>query len=136
ILLPEVDLEGQQRLMDATVLLIGAGGLGSPVAMYLASSGVAHIIVKDHDRVDLGNLQRKIIHATPDLGRMRTDSARDRRHALNPGVRVSTLSRRLDSRELVQETWRADVVIDATDNFETRFALDEACLVTRRPLVW
>lgn len=136
ILLPEIDLEGQQRLLDSTALVVGAGGLGSPVAMYLASSGVGHLVIGDHDRVDLGNLQRQILHATPDLGRLKTDSARDRLQALNPGIRISTLASRLDRTGLEREAARADVAIDASDNFETRFALNAACYATRTPLVW
>ena len=136
ILLPEIDLEGQQRLLDSTALLVGAGGLGSPVATYLVASGVGHLIVCDHDRVDLGNLQRQILHSTPDVGRLKTASARDRLAAINPDARVSALPVRLDPAGMEREARRADVVIDATDNFETRFALNDACIAARRPLVW
>lgn len=136
LLLPEVDVEGQQRLSGATALLIGAGGLGSPVAMYLAASGVGHLIISDDDHVDLGNLQRQVLHGTPDVGRLKTESARDRLGTLNPLVRVSTLPRRLNPAELEREAGRADVTIDASDNFGTRFALDAACIAARAPLVW
>lgn len=136
LLLPEIDLAGQQRLMDATALVIGAGGLGSPAAMYLASSGVGRLLLADHDRVDLGNLQRQLLHGTADVGRPKTESARDRLLALNPGVRVEMLTVRLDREAMERETVRADVVLDASDNFETRFALDRACAAKRRPLVW
>lgn len=136
LLLPEIDIEGQRRLLDATVFIVGAGGLGSPAATYLASSGVGHLIIGDHDHVDLGNLQRQILHATPDLGRAKTDSARDRLQAINPGIRISTIPSRLNRIAMEHEAGRADVVLDASDNFDTRFTLNAACLAQRKPLVW
>lgn len=136
LLLPEIDIEGQERLSGATVLLLGAGGLGSPVAMYLVASGIGRLVLLDDDRVDLGNLQRQILHATADVGRLKTDSALDRLHALNPDVAISGISRRLDLDELATEAERADVIVDASDNFETRFALSAAAHRARRPLVF
>ncbi len=136
MLLPEIDIEGQRRLLEATVFIVGAGGLGSPAAMYLAGSGIGHLIIGDHDHVDLGNLQRQILHATPDLGRLKTDSARETLHAINPGVRISTIPSRLSRADMEREAERADVILDASDNFDTRFALNAACIARRKPLVW
>jgi adenylyltransferase/sulfurtransferase len=135
ILLPEIDIEGQERLRQATVMLVGAGGLGSPAAMYLAASGLGHLILCDDDRVDLGNLQRQILHGTADIGRLKTDSAREHLLALNPGVRVTAITKRMEPESMRREAARADVVLDACDNFATRYALSEACIATQRPLV-
>lgn len=136
LLLPEIDFAGQQRLMDASVLVIGAGGLGSPAAMYLAASGVGRLALADHDHVDLGNLQRQILHGTADVGRPKTESGRDRLLAINPEVRVETVTTRLGHEAMEREAAGADVVLDASDNFETRFALSRACIAARKPLVW
>lgn len=136
ILLPEIDISGQQRLLDARVLIVGLGGLGSPIAMYLAASGVGHLILNDDDDVELGNLQRQIVHATPDLGRRKTASARDRLASLNPDIRCTTIDRRLTTDELAGQIHDVDLVIDATDNFGTRFNLSDACLAAGKPLVW
>lgn len=135
ILLPEIDIEGQERLAAATVMMVGAGGLGSPAAMYLAGSGVGHLVICDHDHVDLGNLQRQILHATADIGRLKTESAVDRLRALNPAVRLSTIAGRMEPASMRREAARADLVLDASDNFPTRYALSEACIATRTPLV-
>lgn len=135
ILLPEIDIEGQERLAAATVMMVGAGGLGSPAAMYLVSSGIGHLVICDHDHVDLGNLQRQILHASGDVGRLKTESASDRLRALNPGVRLSTIAERMEPATMRREAARVDVVLDASDNFPTRYALSEACIATRRPLV-
>lgn len=136
LLIPEIDLDGQQRLLNSTALLVGVGGLGSPVAMYLAASGVGHIILNDHDNVDLGNLQRQVIYTTLDLNRPKVDSARDRLLAINPNIRVSTIGHQLTAFELAQYVQHADVVIDASDNFTTRYALNSACVTAHIPLVW
>ncbi len=136
ILLPQIDLAGQERLLHATALIVGLGGLGSPAAMYLAASGVGRLVLNDHDVVELGNLQRQILHATPDLGRRKTESARDRLGALNPGIDLRMIERRMDAAELAHEVARADVVLDATDNFDARFALNRVCVGRRIPLVW
>lgn len=136
ILLPEIDVDGQQRLLDSTALIVGLGGLGSPAATYLASSGVGHLILSDDDRVDLGNLQRQILHSTADLTRPKTDSAADRLRALNPGIKLTTMDRRMSPGELAEAVGHANIAIDATDNFPARFALNEACLTSRTPLVW
>src|SRR6266566_7474501 len=123
ILLPDVDVAGQQKLLAARVLVIGLGGLGSPVAMYLAASGVGHLVVVDDDKVDLTNLQRQIVHTTESVGRRKTDSALRTLRALNPEINIVGIDQRLDEARLREEVRRADVVVDATDNFTTRYAI-------------
>jgi molybdopterin/thiamine biosynthesis adenylyltransferase len=135
ILLPEVGSEGQQRLASSHALIIGLGGLGSPAAMYLAAAGVGRLTLCDFDQVDLSNLQRQILHGTADLGRAKTDSAADTLHALNPEIQLLTLSERLDAHGLAQAVAVADVVLDCSDNFATRFAINQACVAARKPLV-
>ena len=135
IMLPQVDIEGQQRLLDARVLLIGAGGLGSPVAMYLAAAGVGTLVISDFDRVDLSNLQRQIAHRTADIERPKVESARDTLLALNPQIEVIALNHKLEGEALQREVAAADVVVDASDNFATRFLINDACVVARKPLV-
>ena len=128
IMLPEVDIAGQERLRQARVLVIGMGGLGSPVAMYLAAAGVGHLVIVDFDRVDLSNLQRQIVHRTADLNRPKVESAQDTLLALNPLVRVSRIGYALEGEELMNQVRSADVVVDASDNLPTRFAINEACV--------
>ncbi len=135
ILLPQIGLEGQRTLLNSRVLIIGLGGLGSPLAMYLAAAGVGHLVIADDDRVDLSNLQRQIMHRTSDIGRAKTDSARDTLLALNPESRVTAFNKRLTEDELAHEVQHADVVADASDNFATRFALNTACVRAKKPLV-
>jgi adenylyltransferase/sulfurtransferase len=135
ILLPQVGIEGQQRLLDARVLLIGLGGLGSPVAMYLAASGVGHLVLVDHDRVELSNLQRQIAHSTNAIGIDKVASAKQTLQALNPGVRITTFNKVLNADELTEQVRLADVVVDASDNFATRFALNRICVEQKKPLV-
>jgi len=134
-LLAQIGPAGQARIQAARVLLIGLGGLGSPVAMYLASAGIGELVLSDYDFVELSNLQRQIVHGTPDVGRDKVDSARATIERLNPNVRVTTLAYELEDDELVDEVGRADVVVDACDNFETRFAINAACWRTDTPLV-
>ena len=135
ILLPQVGIEGQQRLLDARVFLIGLGGLGSPVAMYLAASGVGHLVLVDHDRVELSNLQRQIAHSTNAIGIDKVASAKQTLQALNPGVRITTFNKVLNADELTEQVRLADVVVDASDNFATRFALNRICVEQKKPLV-
>ncbi len=135
IMLPQMDYEGQQKLLDSRVLIVGAGGLGSPVAMYLASSGVGHLTLVDFDTVELSNLQRQILHGTDDIGRKKVDSARDTLLALNPTVQVETIDHALDETALREAVAQADLVVDTTDNFATRFAINRACVGARKPLV-
>jgi molybdopterin/thiamine biosynthesis adenylyltransferase len=135
IVLRHVGGEGQERLGRARVLVIGAGGLGSPLVQYLAAAGVGEIGIVDDDVVSLSNLQRQVLHGTPDLGRRKIDSAADAVARLNPHVRVTPIARRLDAengREIVAG-W--DVVADGSDNFETRYAVSDVCFYEARPLV-
>lgn len=135
VLLPEVGVEGQRRLLDSTVLVVGLGGLGSPLAMYLAASGVGRLIIADDDCVEPSNLQRQIIHRDADVGRDKTASAKQALEALNPEVRIKTLRARLDADNLPEQVARADVVADGSDNFTTRHAVNRACIAADRPLV-
>ena len=135
ILLPQVGVEGQNKLRAARALIVGMGGLGSPVAMYLAAAGIGTLAIVDHDRVDLSNLQRQIVHRTRDIGRPKVDSARDTLVALNPDVEVIALDARLDDTLMSEQVTLADVVLDCSDNFATRFAVNQACVDTRTPLV-
>ena len=135
LLLDEIGIEGQQRLLDAHALVIGAGGLGSPVALYLASAGVGRITLVDHDSVSLTNLQRQIAHDMGSLERLKVESAAARMAALNPGVRTRALAARADAALLDAEVPGADVVIDCTDNFATRHLVNAACVRFRKPLV-
>lgn len=135
ILLREIDVPGQQSIIDARVLVIGAGGLGSPVLLYLAASGVGQITVCDDDNVDIGNLQRQIAHRSDAIGRNKAESAATAMRAINPGIDVRVLTRRLAGAALVAQVASADVVIDASDNFATRHAVNRACVKHRKPLV-
>jgi adenylyltransferase/sulfurtransferase len=134
-MLPQFDAVGQQRLLDSHALIIGMGGLGSPVAMYLAAAGVGRLTLVDFDTVDLSNLQRQILHGSHDIGRPKVESARDSLAVLNPDVKVSVLNKKLEGEELTKMVATADVVIDASDNFATRFMINDACVVARKPLV-
>ena len=135
ILLPAIGEPGQQRLLRARALIVGLGGLGSPAAMYLGASGVGELVLSDYDYVELSNLQRQIIHTSADLGRDKVDSARDALARLNPEVSVHALAHALDDDDLEDEVRRAGVVVDASDNFETRFQLNAVCWRTGTPLV-
>lgn len=135
ILLPEIDITGQQRLVDASVAVFGLGGLGSPVALYLAAAGVGRLVLVDFDQVELSNLQRQIIHATGDLGRLKVESARDHLLALNPEVSVETVSKVLEGDALDALVGSVDLVLDCTDNFPTRFGINAACHRLGKPLV-
>ncbi|MFT5720923.1 MAG: molybdopterin/thiamine biosynthesis adenylyltransferase [Motiliproteus sp.] len=135
IMLPEVDVSGQDKLLAARVLVIGLGGLGSPVALYLAAAGIGHLVLSDFDHVDLSNLQRQIAHRHADIGRPKVESARDQILALNPGIRVTTLNQRLEGEALLEQVGQADVVVDCSDNFASRFAINSACVRQRTPLV-
>jgi len=135
ILLPQVEIEGQESLLNATVLIIGLGGLGSPVAMYLAAAGVGHLILCDFDSVDLSNLQRQIIHTTQDIGKPKVDSARDSLLALNPQIKVTPLYQQLNQESLTKQIANVDIVLDCTDNLPTRFAINQACVQTKTPLI-
>lgn len=135
ILLPEIGIEGQQRLLDAHALLIGAGGLGSPAALYLASAGVGTLTICDDDTVDLTNLQRQIVHREAAVGMKKTDSARDTLLGLNPAIRINAVAERVAGDRLQSLVASADVVLDGSDNFATRHAVNRACVRARKPLV-
>ena len=135
LMLDEIGIDGQQRLLDAHALVIGAGGLGSPVAMYLATAGVGRITVVDHDSVDLTNLQRQIAHNQSRLGLPKAESVRATVAAINPEVQLRALVQRADARLLEQWVPQADVVLDCSDNFRTRHAINAACVQHGKPLV-
>jgi molybdopterin-synthase adenylyltransferase len=135
ILLPEFGVEGQEKLLRSHVLVIGAGGLGSPATLYLASAGVGSLTLVDGDDVDLTNLQRQILHVTGSVGRAKVESGRDALAALNPEVRVIACRERLEGARLEELVAGADLVLDCSDNFATRHAVNRACVTRRRPLV-
>lgn len=134
--LPQVGLDGQRRLQQACVLVVGAGGLGAPVALYLAAAGVGRLRLVDDDRVELSNLHRQILHGDADVGRAKVDSARQRLLALNSTLAIEALPVRLDAGNAEALLQDADVVVDAADNFATRYALNDACIRLRKPLVY
>ncbi len=135
ILLPEIGIEGQQRLLDAHALLIGAGGLGSPAALYLASAGVGTLTICDGDTVDFTNLQRQIVHREDSVGANKVDSARATLQAINPRVTINAVAERVAGARLAALVATADVVLDGSDNFATRHAVNRACVTARKPLV-
>jgi len=134
--LPEVGIEGQEKLKKARVLLVGAGGLGSPVALYLAAAGVGTLGIVDFDRVDVTNLQRQVLHSTGDVGRPKTESARVRLHGVNPHVDVRTYDEALTSENALDIIRRYDIVVDGTDNFQTRYLTNDACVILGKPNVY
>src|SRR6185503_5683872 len=135
IVLREVGGTGQAKLKAARVLVIGAGGLGSPVILYLAAAGVGTIGIVDFDTVSLSNLQRQIAHRTADVGRLKTDSARDTALALNPDVRIDIHAERLAADNALELIARYDVIADGSDNFATRFLVNDACFFAKKTLV-
>lgn len=136
LIMPEVAMDGQRRLKSARVLLVGAGGLGSPLGLYLAAAGVGTIGIVDHDVVDVTNLQRQILHGTRDVGRSKLDSARDRLGDANPHVRVETHDLRLTSENALDVLEPYDVIVDGTDNFPTRYLVNDACVLLGKPNVY
>jgi adenylyltransferase/sulfurtransferase len=133
LIMPEVGLEGQRKLKAASVLLVGAGGLGSPSALYLAAAGIGRIGLVDCDVVDFTNLQRQVIHGTPDVGRTKLESARSKVEAINPNVDVVTYETLLSSENALQIFANYDVVVDGTDNFPTRYLVNDACVMLGKP---
>jgi len=133
LILPEVGPDGQRRLKGARVLCVGAGGLGSPAALYLAAAGVGTVGIIDFDAVDLSNLQRQILHGTPDVGRSKLQSARDRLNALNPSVRVESHETALTSKNALELFREYDIILDGTDNFATRYLVNDACVLLDKP---
>ncbi len=136
LILPEVGMEGQRRLKGARVLMVGAGGLGSPAALYLAAAGVGHIGLVEFDDVDVTNLQRQVLHGTKDVGRKKLASAIERMHDLNPHVEVTGHETRLTSDNALELVRTHDLVVDGTDNFATRYLVNDACVLTGRPNVY
>ncbi|MGZ8219743.1 HesA/MoeB/ThiF family protein [Methylomagnum sp.] len=135
ILLPQMDVSGQEKLLNSRVLIIGLGGLGSPAAMYLAAAGVGALVLNDYDTVDLSNLQRQIAHGTENIGEPKTESARKALERLNPETQIDTLPYRLEGQGLADAIAAVDVVLDCSDNFATRFAVNAACVKARKALV-
>jgi molybdopterin/thiamine biosynthesis adenylyltransferase len=135
ILLDEIGIEGQQAILQGRALVIGAGGLGSPAALYLASAGIGQLTIVDHDSVDLTNLQRQIAHTTERVGQPKAESARATLNAINPECRVTALVERMDDARLATLVAQHDVVLDCTDNFKTRHAVNRACVAHGVPLV-
>lgn len=135
ILLPEIDIAGQTTLLNSNVLIIGLGGLGSPVAMYLAAAGVGQLTLVDFDHVDISNLQRQFIHSHHNIGMDKVSSAKQRLQDINPEINYRTFNTELSAAELQQEVQQHDLVLDCSDNFPTRFRINKACVETRTPLV-
>jgi molybdopterin-synthase adenylyltransferase len=135
IILSDIGVAGQQKLLDSKVLVVGSGGLGSPVLYYLAASGVGTIGIADFDRVGLSNLQRQILHFTEDLGKKKVDSAEEKLNKLNPDVKVVKYTFRLDDQNIEDIIREYDVVIDCTDNFTARYLISDCCYLLKKPLV-
>jgi len=135
IMLPEMDVAGQQKLLDASVLIVGMGGLGCPAAMYLAAAGIGHLIIADDDIVELTNLQRQIAHSQSDLGTAKVDSVQQTLKGLNPDLKITAVQQRLSGNDLERVVSSADIVVDACDNFTSRFAINRACISHGKPLV-
>ena len=135
IMLPEVDVAGQERLRRAAALVVGLGGLGSPIALYLAAAGVGKLILADDDRVELSNLQRQIAHSSASVGKAKASSAKAAAAALNPRIEVEAVARRMDANSLGAVLGGVDLALDASDNQTTRFALNDACWRAGKPLV-
>ncbi len=136
LIMPEVGMSGQKKLKKASVLCVGAGGLGSPLALYLTAAGVGRIGIVDFDVVDFSNLQRQILHTTQDVGRPKLDSASDKLKALNPNVNVELHETRLSSENALQLFEKYDIIVDGTDNFPTRYLVNDACVLTGKPNVY
>ena len=135
ILLPQVEINGQQKLAQSKVLIIGLGGLGSPVAMYLAAAGVGYMVLIDFDRVDLSNLQRQIVHDTSQIGQYKAISAQEKLQALNPEIQITVLNQQFSENLSLTLFSDIDVVVDCSDNFATRFVINAACVRMKIPLV-
>ncbi len=135
IMLPAIGIEGQEKLLESRVLIVGLGGLGSPAAMYLAAAGVGELVLVDFDVVDLTNLQRQIIHTTDRIGAKKVASAQQSLQNLNPECRITTIDRMLEPEEMAEQIANVDLAVDGTDNFTTRFAINSACVASRTPLV-
>lgn len=135
IMMPSIDVAGQTRLLRSRILILGLGGLGAPAAMYLAASGIGHLVLVDHDDVELSNLQRQIIHDTQSIGIAKVRSAKARLDGINPEINSTLIGHKLSEPELSKQVNLADVVVDGTDNFESRFLINKVCVETKTPLV-
>jgi len=135
IMLPQMDVAGQEKLLAAKVLIVGMGGLGCPVSLYLAAAGVGELVLADGDKVDISNLQRQIAHTEADIDRAKVDSVADSIAAINSDLTVRRIDRRLQGEELRRQVAAVDLVVDATDNFSTRLEINRACVELARPLV-
>lgn len=135
IALPHIGRAGQEKLLNSRVLIIGMGGLGAPAAIYLASAGIGHLVLSDYDRVELSNLQRQIVHTQNTIGAPKVASAKQHLLSLNPEIQITGLDYQLEANELLQQIESADLVLDCSDNFATRFALNRACVKAQTPLV-
>ncbi|MDH5228604.1 MAG: molybdopterin-synthase adenylyltransferase MoeB [Gammaproteobacteria bacterium] len=135
MMLPQINYEGQEKLLESRVFILGAGGLGSPVAIYLATSGVGHLVISDFDKVEITNLQRQILHTEADVGREKVVSAKETLAALSSDTQVTIINHKLEGDELAEQVRLADVVVDTTDNFSSRFALNRCCVAEKTPLV-
>ena len=135
LVLPQIGEAGQEKLLRSRVLIVGLGGLGSPVATYLAASGVGHLVLVDYDTIDLSNLQRQPIHTTGSVGRDKVSSAADTIKAINPDIEITTINQNLDDDALTGQIKLADAVVDCTDNFTTRFTLNRICVEQKTPLI-
>jgi molybdopterin/thiamine biosynthesis adenylyltransferase/rhodanese-related sulfurtransferase len=136
LILPEVGLEGQMKLKAASVLLVGAGGLGSPLALYLAAAGIGKIGIVDFDVIDESNLQRQVIHSTADVGRPKLESAKEKIQSINPNVEVELFNTRLSSENALEILGGFDLVVDGTDNFPTRYLVNDACVLLKKPNIY
>jgi len=136
LIIPDVAMAGQQRLMNAKVLCVGAGGLGSPALMYLAAAGVGTIGIVEFDTVDESNLQRQIIHGQSDIGKSKAQSAKEKILEINPYVNVITHELRLDVDNVMDIFAQYDIIVDGTDNFATRYLVNDACVLLKKPYVW
>ncbi len=135
ILLPQIDIAGQEKLNQSHVLIVGAGGLGSPIALYLAASGVGNLTICDGDQVDLANLQRQIIHHSDSVGLAKVLSAKQSLLKINPEVNITAIEEQVDAAKLLQLASEVDAVVDASDNFATRYAINQACVTYKKPLI-
>lgn len=135
IKLPQIGQKGQQKILNSSVLIIGMGGLGSPSAMYLAAAGIGHLIISDFDVVEESNLQRQIIHQTKNIGDLKAHSARQTLQQINPECEVEMIDHELDDEELEETIKKVDIVLDCSDNFPTRFAVNRYCVNSKTPLV-
>lgn len=135
IKLPQIGEDGQQKILQANVLIIGMGGLGSPAALYLAAAGIGKLSISDFDVVEESNLQRQVIHRNDTIGELKAQSARQTIHQLNPGCEIEMIDHQMDEQELEQAIFRADIVLDCSDNFPTRFAVNRFCVRSKTPLV-